>query len=78
MNSVFHLYNGDFYVWGNILLVKSSYYGMTYVMYNEIKYRHKGESNIWITIITGIYYIDVSVVISFVLGLNLGNVCNLY
>ena len=78
MNSVFHLYNGDFYVWGNILLVKSSYYGMAYVMYNEIKYRYKGESNIWITIITGIYYIDVSVVISFVLGLNSGNVCNLY
>ena len=72
MNSVFHLYNGDFYVWGIILLVKSSYYGMAYVMYNEIKYRHKGESNIWITIITGIYYIDVSGVISYVLGLNLG------
>ena len=35
---------------------------------NEIKNRHKGESNIWITIITGIYYIDLSVVISFVLG----------
>ena len=37
MNSVFHLYNGNFYVWGNIVLVKSSYYGMAYVMYNEIK-----------------------------------------
>ena len=45
-----------------------SYYSMAYVMYNEIKYMHKGESNIWITIITGIYYIDLSVVISFVLG----------
>ena len=65
-------------MWGNILLVKGSYYSMAYVMYNEIKYRHKGESNIWITIITGIYYIDLSVVISFVLGLNFGNVCNLY
>ena len=45
-----------------------SYYSMAYVMYNEIKNRHKGESNIWITIITGIYYINLSVVISFVLG----------
>ena len=44
---------------------------MPYVMYNKIKYMHKGESNIWITIITGIYYIDLSVVISFVLGFNL-------
>ena len=49
-----------------------SYYSMAYVMYNEIKYRHKGESNIWITIITGIYYIDLSVVISFVLGVKFG------
>ena len=65
-------------MWGNILLVKGSYYSMDYVMHNEIKYRHKGESNIWITIITGIYYIDLSVVISFVLGYYFGNVCNLY
>ena len=63
---------------GNILLVRGSYYSMSYVMYNEIKYRHKGESNIWITIIIGKYYIELSVVISFVLGLNFGNVCNLY
>ena len=48
---------------GNILLVKGSYYGRAYVMYNEIKYRHKGESNIWMTIITVIYYIGLSVVI---------------
>ena len=47
-------------------------------MYNEIKDRHKGESNIWINIITGIYYIDLRVVNSFVLGFNFGNVCNLY
>ena len=65
-------------MWGNILLVRGSYYSMAYVMYNEIKYRHKGESNICITIITGIYYIDLSVVILFVLGLHFGNVCNLY
>ena len=63
---------------GNILLVKGSYYSMSYVMDNEIKYRHKGESNIRINIITGIYYIDLSVVISFMLNLNFGNVCNLY
>ena len=48
-----------------------SYYSMAYIMYNEIKYRHKGESNIWITIITGIYYIDLSVVISFI-GVTIG------
>ena len=52
----------------------------------HIDFAEKGEqnylivvdSNIGITIITGIYYIDLSVVISFVWGLNFGNVCNLY
>ena len=63
---------------GNILLVKGFYYSMSYIMYNDIFKMHKGERNIWITIITRIYYTYLSVVSSYVLGLNFGNVCNLY
>ena len=47
-------------------------------MYNGIKNKHKGDCIILITIITGIYYIDLRVVITFVLDLNFGNVCYLY
>ena len=53
---------------GNIFLVKDSYYSISYIMYNEIKYGHKGEWIRLITMITRIYYMDFRVVISFVLG----------
>ena len=71
-----YLYN--FICLGNIIFVKDSYYSISYIMYNEIKYKLKGECIMLITIITGIFYIDFRVVISFVLCLNFGNVCNLY
>ena len=61
-----------------VIFLRGSYYSILFGVYNGIKYKHKGECIILIIIITGIYYIDLRVVITFVFDLNFGNVCYLY